>query len=90
MILTAIAIWLLLTNTPARDPTVAAHFRATHPCPLTGTIEKWCHGYVVDHKWPLCAGGLDTVENMQWQTVEEGKIKDRLEIQLCKCQREKK
>lgn len=41
-------------------------------------------GYVVDHVVPLCAGGADAPENMQWQTIEEAKAKDRLERQLCR------
>lgn len=36
-------------------------------------------GYVIDHIIPLKRGGCDTVENMQWQTVEEAKEKDRWE-----------
>jgi len=36
-------------------------------------------GYVVDHIVPLECGGADVPSNMQWQTVEEGKIKDRTE-----------
>jgi len=36
-------------------------------------------GYVVDHIVPLECGGSDTTANMQWQTVAEGKIKDRTE-----------
>ena len=40
-------------------------------------------GYVVDHIVPLCAGGADAPSNMQWQTVEEGKAKDRQEQATC-------
>ena len=40
-------------------------------------------GYVVDHVVPLCAGGADAPSNMQWQTVEEGKVKDRQERAMC-------
>jgi len=40
-------------------------------------------GYVVDHIVPLCAGGADAPSNMQWQTVEEGKVKDRQERAMC-------
>lgn|SRR5262249_6960610 len=36
-------------------------------------------GYVVDHIVPLECGGPDVPSNMQWQTVAEGKIKDRSE-----------
>ena len=40
-------------------------------------------GYVVDHIVPLCAGGADAPSNMQWQTVEEAKVKDRQERAEC-------
>src|SRR5215831_16873803 len=36
-------------------------------------------GYVVDHVVPLECGGADVPSNMQWQTVQEAKIKDRTE-----------
>jgi len=36
-------------------------------------------GYVVDHVVPLECGGIDAPSNMQWQTVQEAKIKDRTE-----------
>ncbi len=40
-------------------------------------------GYVVDHVVPLCAGGADAPGNMQWQTVEAAKVKDRQERAQC-------
>jgi hypothetical protein len=40
-------------------------------------------GYVVDHIYPLCAGGSDTPENMQWQELIASKVKDIDEIRLC-------
>ena len=36
-------------------------------------------GYVVDHIVPLKRGGADTPANMQWQTIAEGKAKDKIE-----------
>jgi len=36
-------------------------------------------GYVVDHIVALKRGGADAPSNMQWQTVEEAKAKDRWE-----------
>jgi hypothetical protein len=37
-------------------------------------------GYVVDHVCALAQGGLDNVINMQYQTIEEGHKKDRIEL----------
>jgi hypothetical protein len=34
---------------------------------------------VVDHRTALKHGGADAPENMQWQTVEAAKAKDRVE-----------
>jgi hypothetical protein len=42
-------------------------------------------GYVVDNIKPLAAGGTDTPSNMQWQTVEQAKVKDRTECSGQKC-----
>jgi len=36
-------------------------------------------GYVVDHIVRLECGGADVPSNMQWQSVQEAKIKDRTE-----------
>jgi hypothetical protein len=36
-------------------------------------------GYVVDHIAPLVCGGRDIISNMQYQTIKEGKLKDRWE-----------
>jgi len=34
-------------------------------------------GYVIDHVVPLALGGADTPANMQWQTIQAAKKKDR-------------
>jgi hypothetical protein len=54
-------------------------FQELYPCPSTGSTAGRCPGYVVDHVVPLKRGGADSPENMQWQTSEEGKTKDRVE-----------
>jgi hypothetical protein len=41
-------------------------------------------GYVGDHILPICAGGPDKSYNMQWQTIEEAKIKDKYEMAQCR------
>ena len=55
-----------------------------HPCPSTGRTSGACPGYVVDHVKPLACGGADAASNMQWQTVAEGKAKDKWERVGCK------
>jgi 5-methylcytosine-specific restriction endonuclease McrA len=34
---------------------------------------------VIDHVVPLKRGGADSAENMQWQSREDAKAKDRVE-----------
>jgi len=36
-------------------------------------------GYVVDHITPLKRGGADKTNNMQWQTKQAAKLKDKTE-----------
>jgi hypothetical protein len=40
-------------------------------------------GYVIDHIVPLACGGADAPGNMQWQSIVEGKAKDRWERSDC-------
>jgi Ni/Co efflux regulator RcnB len=62
-----------------RDPGARRTFQRQHPCPGTGRTSGTCPGYVVDHVVPLKRGGADKPENMQWQTKEAAKAKDRIE-----------
>ena len=41
-------------------------------------------GYVIDHILPLCLDGPDSVANLQWQTIAEGRVKDTYERQMCR------
>ena len=54
-------------------------FKHQHPCPVTGQPKGPCPGYVIDHVIALACGGKDAPSNMQWQTIEEGKAKDKWE-----------
>ena len=54
-------------------------FERQHPCPSTGRTSGRCPGYVVDHVKPLECGGADAPSNMQWQTITDGKAKDKTE-----------
>ena len=49
------------------------------PAPAAGATTSACEGYVIDHIVPLKRGGEDRPENMQWQSVDEAKKKDRVE-----------
>lgn len=48
----------------------------------TGHPHGW-PGHVVDHINPLACGGADSPSNMQWQTIAEGKAKDKWERKGC-------
>jgi hypothetical protein len=63
----------------ARSQQARSEFKHSNPCPSTGKSSGACPGYVIDHITPLKRGGADSPSNMQWQTKEEAKIKDRTE-----------
>jgi hypothetical protein len=75
---------LCVVPADGRSRHVATEFQREHPCPSAGKTRGACPGYVKDHVTPLCAGGADAVSNMQWQTVADGKAKDRWERSLCR------
>jgi hypothetical protein len=66
-----------------RSSAAKAEFERASPCPATGEPRGACPGYVIDHIKPLCAGGPDNPSNMQWQTIEAAKLKDRDERRQC-------
>jgi hypothetical protein len=66
-----------------RSRAVTREFRREHPCPSTGRTSGACPGYRKDHVVPLGCGGLDTVSNLQWQTVADAKAKDKWERRAC-------
>lgn len=62
-------------------------FKSQHPCPANGSIKGHCEGYIIDHIQPLACSGADSPENMQWQTVEDAKAKDKWERVDCQIYR---
>ena len=86
------ALMLVCTAAPAhakyeRSKAVKRIFRSQHPCPATHKNQGECPGFVIDHIKPLCAGGEDNPRNLQWQTIEAAKAKDRLDREQCKGRR---
>lgn len=75
---------ILLATLPAhaeyhRSTKAKTAFKYTNPCPSTGRNKGLCPGYVIDHVKPLACGGADHPSNMQWQTKEDAKQKDKWE-----------
>jgi hypothetical protein len=66
-----------------RSYSVKREFQQQHPCPSTGRTTGACPGYIKDHIRALVCGGPDSVANLQWQTVEAAKAKDRWERKSC-------
>ena len=62
-----------------RTAAAKLEFRRLNPCPATGQTKGACLGYVIDHVVALKRGGADRPENMQWQTIEEAREKDKWE-----------
>lgn len=66
-----------------RSQTARHEFVKQQACPATGRHRLPCPGYVIDHIKALACGGADDPGNMQWQTVAEGKAKDKWERKEC-------
>lgn len=67
-----------------RDRAQVRAFRAEHVCPSTGQHRGACPGYHVDHITPLCAGGPDRPDNMQWITKEDHRFKTLVDVKECR------
>ena len=79
LILTLLCLALGAEAGQKRSAAAKRAFRADNPCPATGHTKGPCPGYVIDHVTPLKRNGPDAPSNMQWQTIEEGRAKDRWE-----------
>jgi hypothetical protein len=66
-----------------RSKKVLREFVNQQACPATGLHRLPCKGYVIDHIKPLACGGADDPLNLQWQTREEAKAKDKWERKEC-------
>ncbi len=81
IILALLAIGLCYQPVDARERSEKAKdaFKYSNPCPSNGNNHGACPGYVIDHIQALACGGADAPGNMQWQSIAEGKAKDRWE-----------
>lgn len=59
-------------------------FQRAMPCPSTGLHRGPCPGWQIDHVEPICAGGADRRDNMQWMTLQEHKWKTRTDVRVCR------
>lgn len=84
----AVSLSIALPIPPAdaapRDRAVVREFRKANPCPSTGKTRGACPNWQVDHKTPLCAGGADTQENLQWLHVDQHRAKTRQDVRACR------
>jgi len=82
LVIFALAAVPLAAKEP-RSRQVLREFQRQNPCPATGKPTGACPGWVKDHIHPLGCGGLDTMSNLQWQTISDAKEKDRWERRGC-------
>ena len=73
-----------------RDPAQVRLFKKTNICPSTHKFSQKCPGYVVDHIQAIDCGGLDAPSNMQYQTIADGKAKDKIERKGANCKHRQK
>ena len=66
------ALFSLYEHNRARDT-----FMQRMPCPSTGKAQGSCPGWVIGYEVPLCSGGAEDLDNMQWQSAAEADAKGR-------------
>lgn len=83
LLLLFVAVTLPAEARQARSQAAKDAFKYDHPCPSNGATHGPCSGYVIDHVTALTCGGADAPANMQWQSVADGKAKDKWERKDC-------
>ena len=82
--LSLLIVLVLITQVFSRDPKQEYAFKNANVCPSTGLYgDHPCPGYVVNHKYPLCLGGKDEAQNMEYQEIHASYRSDRLEREAC-------
>lgn len=87
--LAALLLLLLLAITAhaaPRSAAVRAEFRKANPCPSTGRLTGACPGWQIDHMHPLCSGGVDQLDNLNWIRTEDHKRKTRQDVKACRAE----
>lgn len=84
LLLACLTLTLTADARPPRSAAEVLAFKRATPCPSTGLRSGACPGHQVDHADPLCAGGSDHRDNMQWLTVEEHRMKTRSDVRMCR------
>jgi 5-methylcytosine-specific restriction endonuclease McrA len=80
----ALLLPLLASARIERSAAEVMAFKRMTNCPATGKPELRCKNHQVDHVIPLCAGGSDTRDNMQYLTIEEHRWKTRTDVRVCR------
>ena len=73
------SFWPKSSRHSYRSSKARTEFKHLHPCPANGRTSGKCPGYIINHVNPLKRGGADASSNMQWQTREAAKAKDKWE-----------
>lgn len=81
---TALVLAFTVDARPARSASEIRAFKQANPCPATGLPYGRCPGWEVDHPDPLCSGGRDHRDNMQWLTVVDHRAKTRDDVTVCR------
>lgn len=67
-----------------RSASAVREFRRAEACPMTGLHRGACPGWAVDHIRPLCAGGIDAPENLQWISNADHRFKTLVDVRECR------
>ena len=80
-----VAALLIAADADAKRSAQAKYqFQKANPCPVNQAHRGRCPGYDIDHIVPLCAGGPDSPENMQWLAKSAHKEKTRRDVFDCR------